>query len=275
MDVGGYRVHLHCTGVGSPVVVIVGASSSFSWGLIQPEVSKTTRVCSYDHSGTTWSDDGPPDSCSLRVEEVHTALRKMGVTERLVLVGHSVGGLVARLYAERYPNDAAGIVFIDHAFSIVNRSQIVSVLGPAASQVPNITATRTVGIESDPNFDRLPIQDRELQFWSMAQPRYQLALKTSASITAGCDADLQKLERGREFPLDGKPVVDVDRRMGSNADYLTLQSQLLSLSRNSKEVTAENSGHFVIIDRPDIVIQGILDAVQSVRTGNQLGSGPK
>jgi hypothetical protein len=59
VDVGGYRVHLYCTGTGSPTVVIVGAGFSVDWGLVQPEVAKLTQVCSYDHSGIGWSDDGP------------------------------------------------------------------------------------------------------------------------------------------------------------------------------------------------------------------------
>jgi hypothetical protein len=76
---GGYRVHLYCTGTGSPAVVIVGAGFSFDWGLIQPEVAKFTQVCAYDHSGIGWSDPGPRDSCSLRVEEVHAVLKKAGI----------------------------------------------------------------------------------------------------------------------------------------------------------------------------------------------------
>jgi len=97
VDVGGYRVHLYCTGSGSPTVVIVGAGFSFNWGLVQPEVAKFTQVCSYDHSGIGWSDSGPKDSCSLRVTEVHTALKSEGIKGPYVLVGHSLGGLVARV----------------------------------------------------------------------------------------------------------------------------------------------------------------------------------
>ncbi len=115
VDVGGYRVHLYCTGTGSPTVVIVGAGFSFNWGLIQPEVAKFTQVCSYDHSGIGWSESGPKDSCSLRVSEVHTALKTAGIKGPSVLVGHSLGGLVARLYAGQYPDEVAGMVFVDHA----------------------------------------------------------------------------------------------------------------------------------------------------------------
>ena len=115
VDVGGYRVHLYCSGTGSPTVVIVGAGYSFDWGLVQPEVAKFTQVCSYDHSGIGWSDDGPKDSCALRVSEVHTALKNAGIKGPYVLVGHSLGALVARLYAGRYPDEVAGMVFVDHA----------------------------------------------------------------------------------------------------------------------------------------------------------------
>src|ERR1700730_6984493 len=69
VDVGGYRVHLYCTGTGSPTVVILGAGYSFDWGLVQPEVAGITQVCAYDHSGSAWSDEDPKekDSCALRV----------------------------------------------------------------------------------------------------------------------------------------------------------------------------------------------------------------
>jgi pimeloyl-ACP methyl ester carboxylesterase len=116
VDVGGYRVHLYCTGTASPTVVIVGAGFSFNWGLVQPEVAKFTQVRSYDHSGIGWSESGPKDSCSLRVTEVHTALKNAGIKGPYVLVGHSLGGLVARLYAGQYPDEVAGMVFVDHAF---------------------------------------------------------------------------------------------------------------------------------------------------------------
>jgi hypothetical protein len=79
VDVGGYKVHLYCTGAGSPTVVIVGAGFSFDWGLVQPEVANITQVCSYDHSGIAWSDDGPADSCALRVREIHEALKNAGI----------------------------------------------------------------------------------------------------------------------------------------------------------------------------------------------------
>src|SRR6204780_1650066 len=74
-DVGGYRVHLYCNGTGTPTVMIVGGFS-FDWALVQPEVAKFTRVCTYDASGNAWSepDPGPAPTCPGRVDEIHRLL---------------------------------------------------------------------------------------------------------------------------------------------------------------------------------------------------------
>src|SRR5437667_957900 len=171
VDVGGYRVHLYCMGTGSPAVVIVGAGFSFNWGLVQPEVAKFTQVCSYDHSGIGWSDEGPKDSCSLRVNEVHTALKNARIKGPYVLVGHSLGGLVARVYARQYPDEVAGMVFVDHAFApgpltfSGTPSSDAKALPPAPPPMPlspSGGAPVAIGIEGDPNFSKLSDRDREL-----------------------------------------------------------------------------------------------------------------
>src|SRR5258705_3869426 len=157
VDVGGYRVHLYCTGAGSPTVVIVGAGFSFDWGLVQPEVASVTQVSSYDHSGIAWSDDGPTDSCALRVSEIHEALKNAGIKGPYVLVGHSLGALVARLYAGQYPNDVAGVVFVDHAISVIKKGPPPH---PGAAGFPPMPpppaspprgGKNTIGMEDDPN----------------------------------------------------------------------------------------------------------------------------
>jgi len=159
IDVGGCRVHLYCTGSGSPTFVILGAGFFFDWRLIQPEVASITQVCSYDHSGSAWSDDGPTDSCSLRVSEIHEVLKNAGTKGPYVLVGYSLRALVARLYAGQYPNDVAGLVFVDHAVAIINRR---SPSGGATMGSPPMAAAppppgglkMAAGMEDDPNFGK-------------------------------------------------------------------------------------------------------------------------
>ena len=282
IDVGGYRVHLYCTGTGNPTVVIVGAGFSFDWGLVQPEIAKFTQVCSYDHSGIGWSDDGPADSCSLRVNEVHTALENLGIKGPYVLVGHSLGGLVARVYASKYPDETAGLVFVDHALqlrAIIESSAVPDTGGkfhppeveapppPTAADAPMPLPGKPMGIEDDPNFGKLPARDRELHVWFMAQSRNQKALQANHEIVPDCFAEANAIAKEQSRPLPDKPLVDVDTDQSAGAE---LQKQLLALSRNSKEITADNSGHFVIIDRPDVVIDAISQAVRSVRSKTPL-----
>jgi pimeloyl-ACP methyl ester carboxylesterase len=274
IDVGGYRVHLYCTGTGSPTVVIVGAGFSFNWGLVQPEVAKFTRVCSYDHSGIGWSDLGPKDSCSLRVSEVQNALKNAGIKGPYVLVGHSLGGLVARLYEGRYPDEVAGIVFVDHAF-MVGEFRLASPSTDAKVPPPPPPSTSPMpsggGIESDPNFSKLSSGDRQLHLWAMAQTRNQMALRANVEMMPQCAAEADAIAKRRSHPLGDKPLVDVSTDMGAQVpDYAKLQTELLSLSRNSKQIIAEKSGHFIIIDRPDVVIEAIRQAVQSVRNSTKL-----
>ena len=272
VDVGGYRVHLYCTGSGSPTVVIVGAGFSFNWGLVQPEVAKFAQVCSYDHSGIGWSDSGPKDSCLLRVKEVHTALKSEGIKGPYVLVGHSLGGLVARVYAGQYPDEVAGIVFVDHALLILSGplSSDATVPPPTPPPMPLNSSGGGpvgVGIESDPNFSKLSARDRELHLWAMSQTRNQTALQANHEIVPGCTAAAEAISKEHPHPLGDKPLVDVDTNDSAGAE---LQNELLSLSRNSKEMTADNIGHFVIIDRPDVVIDAIRQVVESVRNHAKL-----
>ncbi|MCX6024566.1 MAG: alpha/beta hydrolase, partial [Chloroflexi bacterium] len=105
VDVGGYRLHIHCIGAGGPTVVIDAGLGdwSASWGSwVQPDVAKTTRVCAYDRAGMGYSEPGPPPrSAEHFAQELHTLLHQGGVPGPYVLVGHSLGGLTARVFAHQ------------------------------------------------------------------------------------------------------------------------------------------------------------------------------
>jgi pimeloyl-ACP methyl ester carboxylesterase len=115
-DVGGYRLHLDCSGSGGPTVVLssgLGAISA-NWARIVPAVAGTTRVCAYDRAGQGWSDDPPQLQDGLAAAaELHTLLDRAGEHGPYVLVGHSIGGDYAMTYAARYPEQVAGMVLLD------------------------------------------------------------------------------------------------------------------------------------------------------------------
>lgn len=114
--VNDQAMHLYCSGAGSPTVVLESghAESFLVRGKVQPDLSRTTRVCSYDRAGLGWSEDvdGPRDADHIAAQ-LHGLLAKAGIGGPLVLMGHSGGGLYIRSFAARYPAQVAGLVFLD------------------------------------------------------------------------------------------------------------------------------------------------------------------
>ena len=121
IDVGGPKLHIACAGEGTPTVILEAAlgASSVSWSLVQPEVARLTRVCSYDRAGFGWSGAGPLPRTGRRIaSERHVLLERAGVAPLYLLVGHSFGGIVMRVFARDYRSEVAGIVFVDTAHPV-------------------------------------------------------------------------------------------------------------------------------------------------------------
>lgn len=118
VDVGGYRLHLNCTGTGSPTVVLLNGLGETSplWARVQPTVAATSRVCAYDRAGQGWSDDSSnPADATTAATDLHKLLAAAGESGPFVLAGHSSGGVHALTYTHLYPNDVAGVVLLDSA----------------------------------------------------------------------------------------------------------------------------------------------------------------
>src|SRR5687768_517130 len=118
IDVGTHRLHIHCSGSGTPAVVFDAAlgGSSLSWTLVQPAVAEFTTACSYDRAGFGWSDAGPRPRTAARIaDELFTLLDAAGVAPPYILAGHSFGSLVARAFAGVHRELVAGLIFIDPA----------------------------------------------------------------------------------------------------------------------------------------------------------------
>src|SRR3954452_10127953 len=116
IDVGGHRLHLNCTGSGSPTVVLQpgGGDMASSLGWIAPAIAQHTRVCVYDRAGRGWSEpaDTPQDGTQIAID-LHTLLQRGHIPGPYVLAGHSFGGLYVLTFAARYPNEVAGMVLVD------------------------------------------------------------------------------------------------------------------------------------------------------------------
>ena len=121
VDAGGHQLHIYCVGHGSPVVILEAAMGSMSaaWGWIQPEVARSTRVCSYDRAGLGWSEAGNSRYVPSNVpEELRILLDRANEIGPIVLVGHEGGALFARMYAARFGGDTVGLVLIDDPVTV-------------------------------------------------------------------------------------------------------------------------------------------------------------
>ncbi len=116
VDVGGHQLHIYCTGERAPTVILeaAAASMSASWGLVQPRLARTTRVCSYDRSGLGWSEAGDAVfTPSLAVDELHALLNASGESGPFIIAGRGLGAAFATAFAARYPDQAAALVTLD------------------------------------------------------------------------------------------------------------------------------------------------------------------
>src|SRR5437660_12572524 len=116
VDIGGRKINLHCSGAGGPTVILMAGSVSWSpiWYKVQPAIAQNTRVCGFDRAGYGFSDPGPrPQILSDVVDDLHAALKAGALSGPYVLVGHSLGVVGARIYAQSWPQEVAGMVLVD------------------------------------------------------------------------------------------------------------------------------------------------------------------
>jgi pimeloyl-ACP methyl ester carboxylesterase len=276
-DVGGYRLHIDCTGPqdsGNPTVILdtLSGGSSVNWGWIQPEIAKSARVCSYDRAGFGWSDPvSQTPSFQQTVTDLHTLLAKAGLAGPYILVGHSKGGLIARGYAAAYPAEVAGIALIDatqpdlfvrHPEALAESATFVqqSRLFPLLARLGLFHLYFATGGEFD--FQDLPAREHDelAAFWS--SPEYWSIQREDNMVGAGFFE--QALQLGR---LGNLPLVVVSA--GTNP-YPEIQAELAALSSDSLHITVEGATHASLAFNPQdahATSTAILQVVHAVRLG--------
>ncbi|HEV2827895.1 MAG TPA: alpha/beta hydrolase [Pyrinomonadaceae bacterium] len=303
VDVGGWRLHLNCTGnkkATRPTVVLESGAGDFSfdWSLVQPGISRFTRVCSYDRAGNAWSDLGPrPRTMKQIAYELHTALMKAGSKGPYVLVGQSIGGLLIRTFAGQYPKEVAGMVLVDSTHEDnqlflngkVQRMRELSqkrTIPPIQTAIP--AADKALSPEErqqlqnflkemgppkiNPPFDRLPLRIQQVRLWALAQPQHYVA--DNDPYWGEEFAEIYATRKTHEYPLGDTPLIvltrgkseypDTEEGRQLNEDRKRMQLDLLNLSRKSKQIIATTSGHHIQLDDPELVINAIRQIVDSV-----------
>ncbi len=274
VDVGGRRLYVHCTGSGSPTVVLVSglAETSTYWGgWIAPALAKNTTVCAYDRAGQGWSDPpaSPQDGAAV-ASDLHTLLDRAQIPGPYVLVGHSTGGAYIRVFAARYPDQVAGMVFLDSQpnealTGLPDFPSQYGILRRASALFPSLARLGVFRLVNQFASDPLPVPTRD---------------EESAVVST---ANLNRIQRDEfaELPmtlteaaalttLGDRPLIVVTAAKGAQAGWLALQDKMTGLSSNSDHRVLPDTDHPGLIhDRVGAAqaSQAILDVVASVRSG--------
>jgi pimeloyl-ACP methyl ester carboxylesterase len=281
LDVGGHRLHLNCTGSGSPTVVLEpGAgemSSSLGW--VATAVARETRVCVYDRAGRGWSEpaDTAQDGTQIATD-LHTLLQRGHVPGPYVLAGHSFGGLYALTFAARYPGEVAGMVLVDstapasaakpRAAASPGDKGSYDVLGRVSALISTSARLGLGRLYGQFDYGSLPPRPRDEARASVA---------TASQLRSTIDEYVQASDSMEQAAsLDDfadKPLHVLTAGSGSDADDLASQKDLATLSTNSVHRVIDGATHASMIsDEEDAaaVTQAILDAVSSVRSAGPL-----
>lgn len=285
VDIGGRRLHLQCRGVGTPTVVMEMGAGAWSvyWAGIRDELAGTTRTCVYDRAGLGWSDPGPSTiSSDQLVDDLYLLLRRSGEQGPFVLVGHSLGGWIVRLYEARFPGDVAALALVESA-----HPRQWEELPPAVWDFVGSSAGGLRFLAWSGHFGTLRLMADRLatqQLPESVMPAYRASAirpsrySTMAAVidaTPGIASDVEELPGLGSLPL---LVVSAGRSFdalrGSGADipfdranevWRRLQEELGALSTRSMHLVSPASTHDIHVDDPEIIVRGLKALVDTVR----------
>lgn len=286
IDVGDHRLHIVCMGEGSPTVVLdaLGDGTSAHWGWVQPVVAETTRVCAYDRAGRGWSEAGPPPRDGRTIaQELHTLLANAGIEGQKVLVGHSFGGMIGRIYADLYPEEVAGMVLVDPGLPDLRSERMPDEALAQAEADMNLMKSapwmarfgvfRLVGMPPP-----LPEPQRSYAVAIYASSNLWDSLLAEAEALALTDAQVEETGSLGDRPLliiagtrgwvDPNAESDESRRV-----YNGMVQELLPLSSNSVYREVEGASHAsLVVEQAHAaqVAEGIVEVVRAVREGTKL-----
>jgi pimeloyl-ACP methyl ester carboxylesterase len=276
INVGGHRLHLSCTGSGSPTVVLQpgGGEMSSNLGWITPAVARDTRVCVYDRAGRGWSEpaDTPQDGNQIATD-LHTLLQRAHVPGPYVLAGHSFGGLYVLSFAARYPDQVAGMVLVDSTnpasaakprAASPEAAGSYDVMGRVSALVSTSAQLGLGRLYSQFAFGTLPPRPR-------GEVRANIAtannLRSTIDEFVQANASMEQAAALGNFA--DKPLVVLTAGIGSDATHLASQNDLATLSTNSVHRVLDGATHQALIAEKEgaaATTQAILNVVSSVRS---------
>jgi pimeloyl-ACP methyl ester carboxylesterase len=278
VDIDGRRMHVQTAGSGPPTVVLetgLGGMSS-AWGWIQPEAAKFSRVVSYDRAGLGWSEaDAAPKTAQLAARRLRTILRRSHVSPPYFLVGHSMGGLLIRVFADQHPDEVAGMVLVDASHPDQHlRSSAIDMhmrsgfrLLKAVPMLARLGYVRLTGFFNAWAEGLPPQQAAEAEAFLASYRHLQTTLDESLAWEAVCT------EVRSTHGLGDIPLAVVTAGSDVLPGQPELQGELALLSRDSIHVTVKGADHVTLITRREHA-QSVVEAIRHV-VGQGMSRWPK
>ncbi|MEK3792242.1 alpha/beta hydrolase [Paenibacillus sp. FSL R7-0204] len=277
VDAGGYNLHIRLLGAGAPTIILEAGSgeTSLSWREIPELLAEHATVVTYDRAGYAWSEQADTERSGANiVRELHTALKNAEIPGPYLMVGHSLGGMYARLFTQTYPDEVTGLVLIDARPENDDRETkpvqaAENIAGnPSASLLSLLKRSGVLRLFQDQLLAGLVAsQDRGAFINVISTPSYFAAKEQEAALASSTEDAIRGQSFGslpvkviaRGLPQDYASFgvsEDAGRRL--EAIWQEGQRNMLSLSSHSELIIAEKSGHMVIHDQPELVVQTIL-----------------
>jgi pimeloyl-ACP methyl ester carboxylesterase len=275
VDIGGRSLNLSCKGDGSPAVIFESGRDApgYIWTPTQRRVSVFTRVCWYDRATVGWSDAGPdPAWGDSAARDLHQLLDKAGITRPVVLVGHSFGGYIVRLYNHFYPGEVSGMVFVDSALEDAGTVPGMPHRDPPRLPRPVISGLSIVlgglGMMRFSAADPGPApKDWTPEEWDVLRRLRRQRNVLLADAHQG--PERATAEQMRDIGvLDDMPMIVLTHGRAIDAQvsggWVDLQRRFAATSRRGRQILV-NSGHGIPEEAPDAVIAAVREVVTIAR----------
>jgi len=285
------RLNVYCTGAGSPTVIFDSGlgDGTRAWGLIQSAIAEHTRACSYDRAGLGFSDPPTRPSTSTNVvDDLHRLLRAAHVKPPYVLVGHSLGGMHVKLYAETYLSEVAGLVFVDPSHEDLGKGAWAIDPESRRTYAPYIEAlhrcleartddfvagselVKNCGPFPDPHYSaainavevQLGKQHGRLQARVSEQENVWFTSADQVRAAYRPLGDIPIIVLTHEASARG-PAETQEQRDAKNKLWIDLHDQIAAMSTRGKRFTVGYAGHYIQMDQPQVVIDSILEIVRT------------
>ncbi len=296
-DIGPCRLHLDRQGNGEPVVVLEAgiAGSSLGWATVQQKLARFTSVCSYDRAGLGWSDDcALPRSATQLAEELHTLLDRAGIVSPCILVGHSFGGLLVRVYCHSYPERVAGLVLLDPvslaawaaspsldrkrlhmAVRLARRGALLARLGivraaltalvSGARHLPQLVARATAQRASS-TIERLVGEVRKLPeaVWPVVRSHWSRP-HAFLALARYLDSLPDSAETALAMPLPAHTPCVILSAATATPVELRERDSWIAQNQAARHIQVADAGHWLQLDQPDLVVATVKELVERVR----------